>query len=127
MLETKRIELGDGDYAVAIKELLHRTSRQVQQYYRRFMKPMGKAVLLSDVQAGRAALLNDYEIDMASVDEDEVAEIFVLNQVTEWSFGAVTSETITSNNMPSSKYEALKKELNELYKPAPFLGKPGGS
>ena len=120
MLETKRFDLGDGDYAIVIKDLLHRTSRQIQQYYRQFMKPMGKPVLLSDIQAGRASLINDYELEMTAVDDNEVAEIFMLNQVTEWSFGSVTSEIINGGNMPSAKYEALKKELNGLYKPAPF-------
>jgi len=118
MLPTKRIELGDNDYALAIIPLLHKTSRQVQAYYRPFMKLTGKPVLLSDVQAGKANVLNDYEIDLNAVDDDAVAQIFIMNQVTEWSFGDMNRETI--DNIPEDKYKLLVQELNGLYKPAPF-------
>ena len=82
------------------------------------MKPDGKPVLLSEMQAGTAKLLNDYQVDIEAMDDDAVAEIFILNQVTEWAFGNISHETI--GNVPSSKIQMLVKELNELYKPSPL-------
>jgi hypothetical protein len=116
---TERIELGDGDYVLAFKDLLRKTARQVQQAYRKYMKPRGKPVLLSEI--GTADLLNDYEVDTASVDQYEITEIFILNQVTEWSYGAINHDTI--ENMPDVKYQLLQKELNRLYTPSPLVEK----
>lgn len=118
MLPTRRIDLGDDDYAMVIVPLIHKTSKLVQAYYKPYMKSIGKPVLLSELQAGKVALNNDYELDLNAVDDDAVADIFILNQVSEWSFGTVSRESI--DNMPSDKYNLLVKELNGLYKPTPF-------
>ena len=120
-LLTTRIELGQGDYALAYRDLLRKTARQIQAVYRSHMEPCGKPLLLSEVQAG-TSLINDFKVDIAKLDPDEIAEIFILNQVPEWSFGTVNKDTL--DNIPAAKYELLKGELDRLYTPAPLAGKP---
>lgn len=99
-METVRIELGGGDYALADKDTLHKTTRALQRYFKPFLKADGQP-------------------DLALVDDDDVAQIFILNQVIELSFGLVTRETL--DNMPAVKYDLLVKELNRLYQPAPLV------
>ena len=117
-METVKIDLGDGDYAIAIKSLLHRTARAVQEYYQPLMKLVGKPVLLSEVQEGKAKLLNDFEIDTLHVDNDALLDIYIKNQVTEWSFGERDIKSLA--DIADSKVKLLSQELNRLYQPSPL-------
>jgi hypothetical protein len=108
-METTRIEL-EGDFVLAYKDLMRKTARAVQTAYRKYMK--AKPVPLAEIEN------LDYEVDISAVDPDEIAEIIILNQVTEWSFGPVTKDTL--DKMPNQKYLRLQKELDVLYKPVPL-------
>ncbi len=117
---TVRIELGDTDYAIVLSEMRHRTTKLVRQALQKCLKPRGKPILLSEIKTG-AELLTEAEIDFEKLDSDQNAEIILLNQTTEWSFGEVNQETL--DNIPTSKYEKLIAEVDKLYSQPPLASK----
>ena len=119
MQATVRIELGAGDYALILKELRHKTSRLVKECLRKYLKPRTKPVMLSEIQGDTK--LDDVEIDMDKFNTEETAEIILLNQVIEWSFGAVNQESL--DNIPTLKYENLAMEVDKLYSSVPLAVK----
>ncbi len=98
MNPTIRIELGDGDYVVAIKPLLHKTARQIREY------------------------MSTVDNDIKKANDETLGEIFILNQVTEWSFGPVAASSI--GDIPDDKYKKISAEFDQLYKQSPLPGKP---
>jgi hypothetical protein len=111
-----RIEL-DGDYALLWPEMRHKTTAALQRNLRKYMKPRGKPILLSELTP-ETNLINDYEIDTASFDQHEQNDIKILNQVTEWSFGPVTQDVL--DNLPTRQYDRLIAEVDKLYAEPPL-------
>lgn len=111
-MDTVRIELGGNDYAIVYCEMKHKTSRLVRDYFRKFMKPRGKPVLLSEVK-DNTKILNEYELDTDKLDMSETTEIILLNQVESWSFGEVDKKTL--DNIAENQYEILSNEVDKLY------------
>ena len=118
-METVKLELGDGDYAVVFKEMKHKTSKAIQDLLRRSVTPDKWLDLQSQLQKEadiekRKAILRPIQVD-----GDDV--ITILNQTESWSFGAVTEDTI--DNMTETKYQLLLSEVNKLYSQAPLAPK----
>jgi hypothetical protein len=105
-MDTIRIELG-GDYAIVLKEMRHKTTREVSKVLRRYMTE--KKLSIADLQKA---------IESRDIDPEETTEIILLNQVTEWSFGAVTQETL--DNITTEKYQNLTAEVDKLYSVSPL-------
>lgn len=122
-LETIRIDLGGGDYAVVYKDVLRRTARLHQAELRKYMTPLNKLgkVKMSDIEKLDTLPSVDYEIDMDSIDNDAINELFIVNQVAEWSLGDISRETI-ENGMTREQYNKLVQEMDGLYKPVPLAG-----
>ena len=120
-LETVQIDLGHGDYATAYKDELRVTARLHTAELRKHMTPVAP-VNLSDIKADAPAAKPDYQVDFAGIDDDAINEIFILNQVTGWTFGPVDRETLDTK-VTKEQYEILVRELDRLYKPSP-LSKP---
>jgi hypothetical protein len=124
-METVRIELPGNAYATAFKDVLRKTARLHEAELRKVMTPIdattGK-VLLSELEAAPQAQHKvDYKVDLLAIDQDKVNEIFILNQVAEWSFGPVDYDTL-ENLVSREQYKALVKEFDRLYKPVPLAG-----
>jgi hypothetical protein len=104
----ERIDLGEGDYALVVKELLHKTVKALNAYHRPFTDSQGN-------------------VDQSKLDEDEELILIAKIQVMEWSFGPV--ELASLESIPERKIKALKEAMLKLY--APLAPKPcempGGS
>jgi hypothetical protein len=107
-MDTVRIEL-EGDYALVLKELRHKTSREVGQILRRQMRDYNM-----DIPSLQKA------IEAKTIDSDETTECILLNQVHEWSFGTVNQEVL--DNIPTIKYLKLATEVDKLYSAIPLAG-----
>ena len=136
-LEKVRIDLGNGDYADILKQVLRVTSRLHTAELKRHLKPVeitGKdgngKLLLSELDRDTAGLKMDYVVDLASVDDDVINEIYILNQVTEWSFCKIDRPNGVLHNaeevrmaldykMTRDQYKILVGEMDRLYKPLP--------
>ena len=126
-LETVNIELGGGDHAVVYKDVLRRTARLHEAELRKYMTPIeavgedGK-VKLSELEKMETLPDVDYIVNMTNVDNDAINELFIINQVVEWSIdGPVNHDTI-DNKLTREQYKVLVKEMDELYKPVPLVG-----
>lgn len=126
-LETVKIELGGGDYAVVYKEVLRRTARLHEAELRKYMTPLemiGKdgKVKMSELEKMETLPTVDYMVDMTNVDNDAINEIFIVNQVVEWTIdGPVDHDTIDSK-LTREQYKVLVKEMDGLYRPVPLAG-----
>jgi hypothetical protein len=91
------------------------------------MKPKGKPLLLSEITP-ETKLINDFEIDTTSFDQQEQNDITLLNQLVQLSLGGqgygmpplspITQDLL--DGMFTSKYDLLVKECDQLYKPVPL-------
>lgn len=90
MLETIRVDLGDGDYAVMLKDMLHRTITAIREYHKRFMLPDGT-------------------VDQSKIDDDEEFIRICKIQVQEWSFGPI--EVASLANVPERKLKILREAI----------------
>jgi hypothetical protein len=118
-MDTVRIELG-ADWARVWPYMRHKTMSLLQKDIRRYLKPRGKPVLLSELTPD--TMVNDYEVDTANFDQHTQNDIKLLNQVVEWSFGPMTQATL--DDMPAAKYDTLVAEVDKLYAAAPLTGRP---
>lgn len=123
-LETFRIDLGDGDWADIYKEVLRVTARLHQAEMRKYMTITDKVgeggkMLLSEMEKLKEMPKPDFYINFADVDDDAINEIYILNQVAEWSLGPVDKETI-DKGMTNKQYRTLVQEMDGLYKPLPL-------
>lgn len=89
-METIRIDLGEGDYAVMFKDLLHKTMTAIREYHRKFQSPDGT-------------------IDQSKIDDDYEFILICKNQVQEWSFGPMEIESLA--NIPERKIKAIKEAI----------------
>ena len=125
-LETIQIELGGGDHAVVYKDVLRVTARLHEAEIRKCMTLVddsgaGGKMLLSALERMETAPNVDYMVDYAGIDNDAINNIFMLNQVVEWSLGPVDKETIDTK-MTREQYKVLAGEMDRLYKPVPLAG-----
>lgn len=114
-METVRIEL-EGDYAIVLKEMRHSTAKILQALVRRSLGDSGVLDLQERLRKAPDDAARRQIITENSVDGED--EIILLNQVIEWSFGAVSQEIL--DNIPQSKYQKLASEVDRLYTPVPF-------
>jgi len=114
-----RIELGDGDYVVVYNEMIHKTTRALNQLLRKSLGETGYQSL--DEQLRNAVNEQDKRDILRKVPIEGEDEIILLNQVTEWSFGAVSQESL--DNIPSVKYQRLTQEVDKLYSSIPLAVK----
>lgn len=114
-----RIELGDGDYAIVYPEMIHRTSRLLQKNILNTLGADGYQKLQADLKA--APDYNAQKAIIAKVAVEGEQNIILLNQVSEWSFGAVTEQVL--DTMPSRKFDLLATEVEKLYSQPPLAGK----
>jgi len=125
-LETVRIDCGGGHYAVVFKDKLRRTARLQEAELRKCLRPIeaGKPAApdklrLSELEKMETMPESDFIIDMAAIDNDAINEVFIINQVAEWSFGfPITHDSI--ENMPALAYKKIVEEMDGLYKPSPL-------
>jgi len=125
-LQTVKVELGGGDTAIIYTDVLRITARLHEAELRKCMTLVDKSgkggkALLSELEQMETMPKADFEIDMSKVDDDAINEIFVLNQVVKWTFGAVDHETLETK-VTREQYKALIKEMDRLYKPIPLAG-----
>jgi hypothetical protein len=123
-LQTVRIDLGGGDHAVVYRDVLHVTARLHEAELRRHMTLVetfgqGGKVLLSELEAMAAPPKAEYLVDFAGIDDNAVNEIYILNQVVEWSLGPVDREGV-DRRLTREQYKTLVKEMDRLYKPTPL-------
>jgi len=126
-LQTVRVELSNGGFAVLFKDVLRKTARLHEAELKKYMVPVetmadgsGK-ILISELQAGKEPPKKpDYLIDFNEIDPDSVNRIYLLNQVKEWSLGPVDANTV-DNLLTDDDYKALVKEMDRLYKPSPLV------
>lgn len=123
-LQTTRIDLGDGDFAVIYNKVLRVTARLHEAELRKHMTPVLKdggslKVLASELEALADAPKLDYLIDLAAIDDNAVNEIYIFNQVAEWSFGSVDLPTLEMK-VTREQYKTLVREMDRLYKPLPL-------
>ncbi len=125
MIPTKHIDLGDGDSAELYVELLHGTSRRVQDVYRPYlMQPEIKKALETVTEDQRIAKL--FELIGGLVDVTGAADLLLLGQVASWTFGprnesgplTITQEVL--DLIPERKRELLIQEANALYGAIPL-------
>lgn len=134
-IKTERLDLGDGDFAVLMVELKHKTERAVGDLMKKFIKaPQGIKIsipetgkvdqavkdLAAEAKKVQAQVIGTLEIDFANADFIGAVNITILYQVKEWSFGPVTQEVL--DEMPARKRDIIAKRLDELF---PF-GQGGG-
>jgi hypothetical protein len=134
--KTERLDLGDGDFAVLFVELKHKTERAVGDLMRKFIKapqgikiqiPEGENVakVAADLTAKaqeKAKIMGELEIDFANADFSGAADIMILNQVKEWSFGDVTQAVL--DEMPAKKRDQIARRFDVLF---PFPQGGGGN
>jgi len=113
-METIRIEL-DGDYAIVLKEMRHKTTKAVDGVLAKFGKTRNE--LITEIQKLQSEINPDIPSDLAPILEANT-EVIILSQVTEWSFGSVSQESL--DNIPVSKYQKLSVEVDKLYQPSPL-------
>ena len=111
---TVRIEL-DGDYAIVLKEMIHKTTKAVDAVLIKHGKTRNQLIeVLQKLQTDNNP---DIPPDIAPIIEENT-EAILLSQVVEWSFGKVNQETI--DNIPTLKYMKLANEVDRLYTPVPL-------
>lgn len=121
-LQTVDIDLGGGDQATVYKDVLRVTARLHEAELRKYMRPVetfgqnGK-VLLSELE--KLETMPEIMVDMSNIDDDAINEIFILNQVVEWTLGPVDRETL-DRAMTREQYKTLVREMDRLYTPAPL-------
>ena len=120
MIQTTRIDLGDGAWADLATSLLRRTGSAIEQEMRRHMTPVGgeSKVLFSEVE-DKGIPKPDYTIDVASINDTVLNELYIMGQVTAWSFGLVNRDVLM-NEVGQVQYIKLVQEMTRLYQPIPF-------
>ena len=108
-METRRIELGT-DWAIVSSEMMHKTARAVDAVLRKHNK--SKTELIKQIQDFQEKKIDEIPSELSEVFDDNT-EAILLNQVIEWSFGAVTNEVM--DNIPATKYQMLTTEVDKLY------------
>ncbi len=115
-----KVTLTNGRWAMIYREMLHKTFRQHQAVLQRYLVPTGNTVAkMSDIEAGKKPPKIEYTIDFAKLDMYEINEIYLLNQVVEWSYGPVT-RTIIEEQLTRDDYLILVGEMDRLYQPSPL-------
>ena len=125
-LETVTIDLGKGDTATVFRDVLRVTARLHQALLKRCLVPEGSTGKVSLEEMGKmeTAPRPKFMVDMTKLDDDEVNEVYVLNQVVEWTLGPVNRETL-DRKMTREQYKTLVSEMDRIYRPVPFP--PAGS
>lgn len=123
-LETVTIDIGGGDTATAYKDVLRITARLHEAELRKYMLTVKSSdddglVALSELEKMETAPKPDVMVDLSSIDNDAINEVFILNQVTEWTLGPVDKETL-DRKMTREQYKRLVSALDEMYKPVPL-------
>ncbi len=124
-IQKVRIELPDNGWAVLYAKVLRRTHRLHTNLLMDYLIPVEppKPQLLSKIQDkmkfGEAPKPPDYTIDTTKIDNNKVNELFIFNQVVEWSFGPVDYDTLETC-VNREQYVALIKEMDRLYEPNPL-------
>lgn len=123
-LEKVTIDLGHGDQAVVYKDVLRVTARLHEAELKKHMTPVevgndGKVLLSKLEEVDTTSPKLDYLVDLRSIDDDTVNEIYILHQVVSWTLGSVDLETL-NNKMTNEQYKKLVKEMDKLYKPVPL-------
>ena len=108
-MQTERIDLGDGDYAVLKKELTHRTSVLIQELVRQSI-PDDTLKAVKDVTEAQGLA--------GKLDNAKLENIILLNQITEWSFGSVNEQSL--GEIFESKYIKLREQAVRMYE-TPFF------
>jgi hypothetical protein len=120
-METVRIELGDGDYAVVGKEVKHKTSVALEKLLRNSVSPDDWVKLQAQLKGEPDIIKRMAILDKIEVEGDDI--INLVNQTEELVIDGkpqpITVETF--DNMSSAKYETLKNEVNKLYSPVPLV------
>jgi hypothetical protein len=114
-METVRIEL-EGDYAILKKEMVHKTTRAIDAVLAKHN--VTRQVLVKRIQEAQEK--GEIPADLLPL-TNENDEAILLNQVTEWSFGAVSQEVL--DNIPRDKYVKLTAEVDKLYSAPPLAPK----
>ena len=116
MQPTVRVEL-DGDYALVLPEIIHRTSKLLQKKVIGVLGREGYQSLQDELR--QAANDEDRKVILRKVPIEGEDEIILLNQVVEWSFGDVSQEVL--DNIPATKYDKLSAEVDRLYSSIPLV------
>jgi hypothetical protein len=115
-MDTVKLDLGDGDYAVLFKEIKHKTSKALQRLLRDSITPQEFAQLQLELRKAKDNEEIKEILGRREIDGDDV--VTLVNQAESWSFGTISKETI--DNMPETKYQLLLTEVNKLYSQVPL-------
>lgn len=106
-MNTERIELSDGDWAVVRSRMSHGTSVAMQQAL-----PADVIEVEGEARAADGSPL-------AKEIQSEMTDVLILTSVTEWSYGRVDKATM--GQMPEQDYIAVSRRLEELYSSTPLV------
>jgi hypothetical protein len=127
MENTVRIPLTNGRVAFVYREVLHKTYRQHEDILRRAMTATGDTTIkMSQVEDGKKMPKVDYVLDVSKLDMHEINELYILNQVAEWTYGPVTHEVVEAQ-LTRDDCIILIREMDRLYQPLPLASKGKGT
>jgi len=133
---TKKIDLGDGDFAVIFTEMKHGTKRRVEQITRKFLVMPAAQIQAKEVDGkiktdflvnGKVTPEEEVQavdIDWVHADFTEATDAMILGQVQDWSFGPVDQSVL--DDMAEAKREALARACDAEYGAVPLPGSGGG-
>lgn len=121
-MDTIRIDLGDGDYAILNPALVHGTQREIRkitQPYTHYPEPKVEMV------DGKPKMINEAEIkiDWSKVDIAAIDDALVLGQVVSWYLEGKAQEVRQEilDMLPETKYQIIKTKIDEVFA-APLAG-----
>lgn len=124
---TKKVDLGDGDWADILTELTHGTARKVQDVTRRFLKAPDAKLSVAEGDDGKLkseVKAKEIDVDWDKADFTQADDILIIGQTSAWSFGEEVSQAVL-DTIPERKRDALLKACDEEYNSRP-LPESGG-
>lgn len=112
-MDTIRIDLQDGDWAMMYDELKHGTSRKVQAVYEPYLNNKEVQEILSKLNNGNTEDLVKLHDLIGSTPSIQATDVMILNQIASWSFGDINQEIL--DDMPERKRSILSVKCDELY------------
>lgn len=122
-METKRFDLGDGDYIELYVEMKHGTSRRIQAIYSPYLRDPEVLKVISSKAPDEERISKITDIVGHSPDIGLANDALILGQTCQWTFGEINQDTL--DEMPERKYELIRGAVNEMYGSVP-LPKGGG-
>jgi len=129
------IDMGDGDLAIMLTEMRHGTQRRIEEITRPALVYPDTTVKIADGKVVKAEVkATEVSIDWSKADLVAVDDACILGQVLSWTFSEKTATELRLepgsapvsreilDNLPESKYKALKQKVDEVFTQVPLAG-----